>query len=202
MQIDIQQLHPDPRNSNVCPPDRLAKIETHIKRTHCYPVLIVRPHPQRPGEYLIIDGHHRLEILRKLNHTQVDCQVWEMDEQDATLALATLNTLRGTDDIRKRAELVNILQQDYGMTNLANLLPETETQIQDLLAILKLDEAELEKAVKAQIEAEKALLPIPYTFMLFESDAKVVEEALALYQGEKTQQFIQLCHQHLEKKHA
>src|SRR6266705_1499678 len=89
--ISLDSLLPHPLNSNVMSPDLQAKLRAHIKRTGRYPFLVVRPHPDLPDKYQVLDGHHRIAVLRDLGHTEVRCDVWQVDDREAKLLLATLN---------------------------------------------------------------------------------------------------------------
>ncbi|MBE3071108.1 MAG: ParB N-terminal domain-containing protein, partial [Planctomycetes bacterium] len=55
--------------------------------------------------YQILNGHHRAQALRELGHTHARCDVWEVDDAEARLLLATLNRLEGRDDPGLRARL-------------------------------------------------------------------------------------------------
>ncbi len=93
--VPLNELVAHPLNSNVMPEEFQAKLRAHIKRTGRYPFLVVRPHPEEPGKYQVLDGHHRVAILRELGHTEARCDVWEVDDREARLLLATLNRLQG-----------------------------------------------------------------------------------------------------------
>jgi hypothetical protein len=62
-------------------------------------------------------------VLQKLNWKDVECQIWTLSEEDTQLALVTLNQLRGSDNLRKRAELIQSLTQAFKIPDLANLIP-------------------------------------------------------------------------------
>src|SRR3989475_12882153 len=123
---------PHPLNSNVMSPDLQAKLRAHIKRTGRYPFLVVRPHPEEAGKYQVLDGHHRVAVLRDLGHAEARCDVWEVDDREAKLLLATLNRLQGQDQPRKRALLLHELLGETSAGDLAGLLPESEKQIEEL----------------------------------------------------------------------
>src|SRR5438093_6217138 len=89
--VSLDDLQPHPFNSNVMPADLREKLKAHIKGTGRYPSVVVRPHPKGQGKYEILDGHHRAEVLRELGHTEARCDVWEVDDHEAKLLLATLN---------------------------------------------------------------------------------------------------------------
>ena len=182
-QIALNLLDADPRNSNVCSSSVLEKLQRNIERTGFYPPLIVRPHETDPKRYVIIDGHHRKLVLEKLGKTKADCVIWEITDAEAQIALATLNTLRGTENLQKRAELVQSLSQMISVSELAQLLPEAEADIQDLLALLDHDLAELEQAMQAQLAEEKSTLPVPLTFLVAPHEAQEIERALSHFKA-------------------
>ncbi|MEP7027686.1 MAG: ParB/RepB/Spo0J family partition protein, partial [Candidatus Eisenbacteria bacterium] len=64
--MPIEHLVPHPLNANVLPDDLREKLAAHIRSTGRYPHLIVRPHPSEPGKFQILDGHHRLLVLKEL----------------------------------------------------------------------------------------------------------------------------------------
>jgi hypothetical protein len=152
LSIDLQQLRPHPRNANVMPERLLAKLEAHIRAGGNYPALIVRalpPPPQGvapPGDrphdspagplYQVLDGHHRLIVLRRLGHRAARCEVWQdIDDRAAGMLLLTLNRLRGEDDPLKRGGLLRELADGPTPGDLARLLPEDAGRIERLMAL-------------------------------------------------------------------
>ena len=181
--ISLQKLHADPRNSNVCDNDILDKLKRNIEKSNFCPTLLVRPHPEITGDYIIVDGHHRKQIIEDLDWQEVDCQIKAMTDEEAGLLLLTLNRLRGVDNPRLRAELIESLLPHIPLEDLTLLLPESSGEIKGLLALLKLDEIELLNAFQAQIEAEQKTLPVPFGFMVPAEDTPIIHEALACYKA-------------------
>ncbi len=68
--VPLDDLRPHPLNANVMPEDLREKLAAHINRTGRYPFLVVRPHPEEPGKYQVLDGHHRVAVLRELGFTR------------------------------------------------------------------------------------------------------------------------------------
>src|SRR4030095_9435112 len=124
--VPLDDLRAHPLNSNVMSEDLREKLKAHIRRTGRYPFLVVRPHPEEPGKYQVLDGHHRVEILRSLGHTNAGCDVWEVNDREAKLLLATLNRLQGQDIPIRRAELLHELLGEMSLNDLAGLLPESD----------------------------------------------------------------------------
>jgi ParB family chromosome partitioning protein len=78
--IAIDLLVPHPQNCNRMDEGTLRKLRRHMERTGRYEPLTVRPHPQEDGKYQVLNGHHRLRVLRALNYEEVLCTVWDMDD--------------------------------------------------------------------------------------------------------------------------
>lgn len=182
--ISLTKLHPDSRSANIMDDDRQAKLKTSVERNGCVQPLVVRKHPDKKGHYILVDGHYRHSILKELNAKDAQCVVLDVDEAQAGLLLATLNRLRGEDHPRKRAELLEGLLPHYTPTDLSAMLPETEAQIQDLLALLKVEEEDIQATLQSHIEAEAASLPETLTFILTHDEATQVREALNHYDAD------------------
>jgi ParB-like chromosome segregation protein Spo0J len=181
MKIPIHNLVANPQNSNVVPEHLLKKLERNIKRTKLYPSLIVRPLRVVEGEdahYQILDGHHRKMVLERLGYKDAECDIWEMTEREAAIALATLNRLRGTDDPRLRAELLDSLSQTIPMEQLAAMVPEDVSAIEDMQKLLLVDLDALEMAQRAAADKVKDESPKPLTFVLFPDQYVQVRNAL------------------------
>ncbi len=142
--IKLDNLRTHPANSNVMPEHLITKLTNHIESTGRYPPLIVRPITDNDKAntsgngfhaYQILDGHHRVAALRRLEHDAAECVVWEADDREALVLLASLNRLQGHDDPRKRANLIGSLAEKYKLASLADLLPERKDQLKKLLEI-------------------------------------------------------------------
>ena len=199
--LPLDALDPHPENANRMSADRLEKLKGHIARTGLYEPLVVRPmrnaecgmrnERQRSetdpsGErrstphsarrtphfrYQILNGHHRAEVLRKLGHTRARCDVWDVDDDEARMLLATLNRLEGRDDPKARARLVAHLATGRSAEDLARLLPEPPDVVERLL---RLAEPPPEPAAADSLEP----LPEALIFFLNAEQHALVSEAL------------------------
>jgi hypothetical protein len=121
--------------------------------------------------YQILNGHHRAAVLRQLGHTHARCDVWEVDDAEARVLLATLNRLEGRDDPAARAQLVARLAEGRSAEALARLLPEPADAVERLLA--------LAKPPPAPLAPEAVEVPArPMTFFLTDEQHEVVGQAL------------------------
>ena len=178
--VPLADLVSHPANANVMSDELQAKLMAHIKRTGRYPHLIVRPHPEDPEKYQVLDGHHRLAILRELGYTEARCDVWKVDDREAKLLLATLNRLEGQDAPVRRAQLIHELLGEMSLDDLAGLLPETDRQIQDLHSLLEFPAEEIAALLDQQAEEEEKVLPRVISFVVTADQERLIEQAVEL----------------------
>ena len=176
--IPLDDLLAHPLNSNVMPVDLQAKLRVHIKRTGRYPFLVVRPHPAEAGKYQVLDGHHRVTVLRDLGHVEARCDVWDVDDREAKLLLATLNRLQGQDQPLRRAELIHELLAEMNVGDLGGLLPESDKQLEELHALLEFPAEEIAALLQEQAEEAEKVLPRVMTFVVTPDQEKVIEAAV------------------------
>ncbi|MEM1211865.1 MAG: ParB N-terminal domain-containing protein [Planctomycetota bacterium] len=171
LKIALDRLEAHPENANRMPADRFEKLVGHLERTDRYPPVIVREVDASGPRYQVLDGHHRVEALRRLGRGSALCVVWEVDEAEALLLLATLNRLSGDDDPVKRSALVARLRETVGEEALAARLPETKERLRALLKV--------HQAVPVPAAAKPlGVQPVAVTFFLLPGQRKALEGAL------------------------
>ncbi|MEM7680953.1 MAG: ParB/RepB/Spo0J family partition protein [Planctomycetota bacterium] len=151
VELPLDRLAPHPDNANRMPAELFDKLVDHLRRDDRYPPLIVRPVPQptpaqrddsKPGQaslagptHQLLDGHHRARALQQLGRTSAHCVIWDVDDTQALVLLATLNRLQGDDDPRKRSDLVAKLAEQIDVPDLADRLPEDAERLRLLLRV-------------------------------------------------------------------
>ena len=175
LEIPIELLLEHPENSNLMNAETAQKLRRHIEQTGRYEPLTVRPHPSEEGKFQVINGHNRLKVLRTLKFEKANCVVWNLDEQQARLYLATLNRLSGKDIPERRAALLDNLFQSFDVDDLTLLLPDDKKQIEQLerLAHLELDKLSEQRTIGEEFE-----VPVMLSFTLDEPEAKELNLAL------------------------
>ncbi len=130
--IAIDKLIAHPDNPNRMSTATFGKLVRNIERTGRYEPIVVRPHPLRRNHFQIINGHHRCQALAKLGYKAADCVVWDIDDEEADILLATLNRLCGSDELGRKLNLLKRLNKSMESRELARLVPQTAKQIERL----------------------------------------------------------------------
>ncbi len=178
--MPLDDLIPHPLNANVMSEDLREKLRVNIQRTGRYPFIVVRPHPKEPGKFEILDGHHRVSVLRDLGHTEARCDVWDLSDREAKLLLATLNRLEGQDQPIRRAQLLHELLGEMSLDDLAGLLPETDRQLEELHALLEFPAEEIAALLDEAAEQEEKVLPRVMSFVVTPEQEELIEQAVEL----------------------
>jgi len=188
--IELSQLVPHPDNPNRISKAVLAKLVRNIKRTGRYEPLVVRPCPKKNchscesrnpdaveetkgGCFQIINGHHRHEALRRLGYKAADAVVWDIDDEQTDILLATLNRLGGSDVLEKKLALLRRLNKRMKSGELAKLLPQTAGQIERLANL---------KMPSRPAEPTASRFANPLVFFVNDKQQQVIEKALSLAQ--------------------
>jgi len=174
--IPIDRLIPHPENSNHMTAEMLRKLRRHIERTGRYEPLTVRPHPNAEGKYEILNGHNRLRVLRAIGHDWTRCVVWDVDDDQTRLYLATLNRLAGSDIPERRAALLEGLLGTFDIAELSALLPDDRRQLEELERLSRLEPEDL--VAGGASDKHESHLPVILDFVLEEAEAKEVNLAL------------------------
>ena len=174
--LDKLDAHPD--NPNQQSKVNFSKLVRNIERTGRYEPLIVRPCPDKVGCFQIINGYHRCHALTRLGYKTADCIVWDIDDEQTDILLATLNRLGGSDKLGKKLKLLKRLKKRIEAAELAKLLPQTEMQIRRL-SNLKMPSA------PAKITAKCFANPV--VFFLTDTQQQQIENALSLVDEPKAE---------------
>jgi len=75
------------------------------------------------GRFQIINGYHRWQALRQLGYRRADVIVWDVDDHQADLLLATLNRLVGSDELSRKISLLKKLSKKNERTRAVETHP-------------------------------------------------------------------------------
>jgi ParB family chromosome partitioning protein len=165
--VDIGRLVAHPANPNRMTTETLKKLKSHIERTGNYEPIVVRPHREGSDCFEILNGYHRVKVLKTLGYDCVDCVVWQVDDSEALMLLATLNRLSGSDDVHKKSALLRSLSQRFDTSGLSRMLSEGTGAIQRLIDFKGVGRGSYTKAFLN-----------PVTFFLTDEQKQILEAAL------------------------
>ncbi len=191
--VPIENLHAHPDNPNRMSEVTFAKLVRNIERTGRYEPIIVRraSAEKRPigsavmrdakknythdairnTNYEIINGHHRVKALQQLGYKTADCLVWDVDDHEVSILLATLNRLGGSDTLEKKLALLKRLNERMHSRELSKLLPHTAKQIERLTNL---------KLPAAPAATNRGSFLNPVTFFVNNDQYKTIRQALDL----------------------
>jgi len=173
--IPIEKLVAHPDNPNRMSRAKLTKLVRNIQRTGLYEPLVARPSPCGQGLFQIIHGGSRCEALRELGYKKVDAVVWDVDDVETDILLATLNSLEGRNVLDKKLALLKKLNGSIEARELAKLLPQSASQIKRLGNL---------KAPKAPANPDKGSFANPLVFFVSDEQQEIIEKALSLARSE------------------
>lgn len=132
--IPKAKLHPNPWNPNHMKPRQQAAVEESIKAYGQVMELLVQPHPDMDGEYRIIDGEHRFNVLPDLVYCNV---IHGLPDPEAKKLTIVMNETRGAADKIELAQLLADINND--VDELIAGLPYDESELDELIALADVD---------------------------------------------------------------
>jgi len=166
--IPIEKLIAHPGNPNRMSSGTFARLVRNIERTGRYEPIVVRA---KADGFEIINGHHRVKALRQLGFVTADCLIWDVDDHEADILLATLNRLAGTDELDKKLSLLRRLSERTKAGELARLLPLSARQIERLNNL---------KLPKAPANIKRTSFLIPLSFFVNDTQYETIRRAMSL----------------------
>lgn len=167
--LPICKLLSHPDNPNRMSKAKYNKLIRHIEHTGQYEPLVVRKHPTKPQRYQILNGHHRLRVLKQLKRTHADCIVFEANDEQAQVYLLSLNRLCGRDNTFKKAKLIERLCRTHSSRELSRLLGDSKSSIE------KLNTLSQNQPLPKQVGNKPFLLPM--TFFVTDVEHRLITEA-------------------------
>ena len=155
--IKIDELFPNPWNTNAVSPDNQVKIENSVRRFGMFKPLICRT--LHDGRIEILGGQHRWEAAKSLGIEEVKIvDLGEIDDKQAKEISLIDNSRYGTDDNLKLSELL----QELG--DVSEVMPYTNQELHEIFAATSIDLDELDEIEdEADKEAEKVVEEVTKT---------------------------------------
>ncbi len=177
LKVPIARLVDHPDNPNRMSKGNFARLVRNIERTGRYEPLIVR---RKGNAFEIINGRYRRQALRELGHETVDVIVWDIDDEQTDILLATLNRLGGSNVLEKKLALLSRLNKRMKARDMAKLLPHSAGQIQRLVQVHSGATVCTQSVNSVPDRSSGPAFANPQVFLLSDAQQKIVEAALSL----------------------
>lgn len=133
--VSIETVHPNEWNPNrQSEAVREAEAES-ISRFGFIDPVTVRAHPERIGEWEVIDGEHRLEEAKRQGLSTIPIVAVEVSDEQARKLTVILNETRGEADVVELGKLLAFLQDGMSVEELLEGLPFSESELEHLLSL-------------------------------------------------------------------
>ena len=137
IKIDRAQLSNNDYNPNKTTERQQQAIAESLDNYGQLTSVLVRPDPEREGNYIIIDGEHRSQVLTEEVYVDV---VYGLKDTDAKKLTVIMNETRGSADKIELAQLLNSLNDEIGdLQELSLGLPYEEIELQELIDLADVD---------------------------------------------------------------
>lgn len=184
--LPIEQLRPNPHQPRRnFPEDDLEELTASIREKGVIQPLIVRPHPEVPGDYEIVAGERRWRAAQRAQLHDVPVVIRELSDTEV-LELAIIENIQRADlNPLEEAQGYRQLMDRFGHTQerLAEALGKSRSHIANLLRLLTLPDPVLELLRAGRLSAghARALITAPDPVALAR---QVVERDLSVRQTE------------------
>ncbi len=120
--------------------EELRELRESIAANGLLQPLVVRPHPETPGEYQLVAGERRLRALTQLDWREVPAVVRDLDDQALLVVALVENIQRSELGPLEEAEGYRILMDDFGLTQseVAEAVGKSRPTVANLLRLLGL----------------------------------------------------------------
>jgi hypothetical protein len=135
LKVPAYKIHPNPWNPNKTTNRQRQAIAESLQEYSQVLEIIVRPHPEKPGEYQVVDGEHRLDELEGDVYVNV---LHGLEDADAKKLTIILNETRGQADRIELSGLLKEIQLDMG-EELGLALPYEPIELEGLLSLSEID---------------------------------------------------------------
>ncbi|HLN63082.1 MAG TPA: ParB/RepB/Spo0J family partition protein [Symbiobacteriaceae bacterium] len=185
--LPIDMLHPNPWNPNVCDAKTMRRIRKAIERDGFDDPIICRPHPEKPGEWQIVDGLHRWTLLKEMGATHIPATVGDYTDQEAKLKTITTNYLHGSAVPLRLAALIHDLNREMTLDEIEAALPYERVELEDSLELLKLP-AGIDVEAQAREAQERKKQPVFISATIYRDHARSLHDFVeqALLESEAT----------------
>lgn len=145
----------------------IEELAEDIEREGQLKPIIVRPHPEKPNVYQVVDGEHRVRALRKLGRSLIRAEVTTLSDEEALFLAMRVNQMHGRrlQDLEEALHIKRMMDEfGYTQTQIAEKFKKTQAWVSYRLSLAErlspeTKDALITRVIKTSHAREIAELP-------------------------------------------
>src|SRR5262245_39444528 len=162
--VPVDDVEKNAYNPNDVEAEFFEAIVSQVKDEGMNQPILVRPAPENPGKFLIVDGEHRWKAAKIAGKQRIGVIVVPFDEKRAKVRTLSMNNLRGQNIPIKLARLLVDLHKDYSSQEIRQMTGIGEDAQTSVLELLQVPEFNPSDGIK--ISTQDVERPISVSLML------------------------------------
>lgn len=166
LSLPVDCMQPNPQQPRTLfPPQELEALATSIRQSGLLQPVVVHPHPEQSGQYLLIAGERRWRSAQMAGLQSIPALVRHVTPAEALVLSLAENIQRAALSPVEQAMAFDHLAEAHGFTHaqIATAMGMSRAAVTNLIRLLRLPEAVREALATEQITAghARALLALP-----------------------------------------
>ena len=174
--VGINDVESNPYNPNSMEAEFFEALTAEVKATGMPQPILVRPHPDTPGKFMIVDGEHRWKSSRIAGKKRIAVVVVPYTESEAKVRTLAMNGLRGQNIPIRLARLLVDLHKEYTPAQVRQMTGIGEEEQISVLDLLKVPDFKPGDGVK--LSAQEVERPIAVNLLLLPDEHQAYSVAM------------------------
>jgi ParB/RepB/Spo0J family partition protein len=181
---ETDAIVPNNWNPNEMDADQYEKAVTSIRTFGFVVPIVVRPRPDHPGQYEIIDGENRWQAAKDEGLAEVPISYTHFNDSDSQQLTIILNEVHGQPNPQKLGALLRKLSAVETRETLLSRLPFSREALDQLTGLGALEFDQLTPFPRPQGNSRPSAW-VERTYRMPKDAADVIDQALAAWRGDE-----------------
>ncbi len=175
--VDVNSLDTNTWNPNAMEQEMLDILAETVKEEGMVQPVLVRPHPDLEGRFMVVDGEHRFRASKMAGLKQIAVVVVPYDDTTAKIRTISMNQIKGNYVPLKMAKLLAELQDIHTPAEIRRMTGIKEDEIKSLSKLLEVPDIDF-NAGGPSLSSNDVSRPIQVNIMLMPDEHGTFEEAM------------------------